>query len=235
MKCRRVRHLLLDFVDGLGTESLHAEVERHLAQCSECEAFATESTRSLALLRRTPVEPLDDNFNWKVRLAIHREEKARAKGAASTGAWVQAWNFRYVASTGVAFALVLGAGVVLMSDRLPTSPSMESTTRSTVVSNPGASRDVAAHRNTRALTSPSFSPSTTRGVLVNTDGEPSSTGVETRGAIDRWAQEVAMDSVIDARLVTMTPEMRTRCIQRQIHRLQAQLERQPAAPTAPKP
>lgn len=230
MKCRRVRHLLLDFVDGLGNEALHAEVERHLAQCTDCEAFAAESARSLALLRRTPVEPLDDNFNWKVRLAIHREEKARAKGTASTSAWVRAWNFRYVASTGVAFAMVLGAGVVFMQSR--ESAPMNPTTR-----------EIVANRNvTPVVTAPGGGRSTTSSrpvmpsVLVNTAGELSyGTGSETRGAIDRWAQEVAMDSVIDARLVKMTPEMRQRCIKRQIHRLQSQLERQPAAPVPPSP
>jgi len=196
MKCRRVRHLLLDFVDGLGNESLHAEVERHLVQCKECEAFAAESTRSLALLRRTPVEPLDDNFNWKVRLAIHREEKARAKGTASTSAWVQAWNFRYVASTGVAFAMVLGAGVVFMQSRGSTP--MEPTTRP-IVSNRSVSPGVASNGGSRVTNSPRpVTPSR----LVTTGGESSyGTGSETRGAIDRYAQEVAMDSVIDARLV----------------------------------
>jgi hypothetical protein len=55
----------------------------------------------------------------------------------------------------------------------------------------------------------------------------------TRDPIDRFAQEVAIDSVIDAGLVRMTPEMRMRCIQRQIHRLQSQLEKQNAPAQRP--
>jgi hypothetical protein len=232
MKCRRVQHLLLDFVDGLGTESLHAEVERHLAVCKACEAFAAESARSLALLRRVPVETLDDNFNWKVRLAIHREEKARAKGVASTGAWVRAWNFRYVASTGVAFALVLGAGAVFMQSRM--SPTTPSSSEPVVREAPATSspRLASGNRGTNQIRYVAPSP----GVLVNNTGAPSfANESESRGPIDRFQQEVAMDSVIDARLTTMTPEMRMRCIQRQIHRLQAQLEQQPGPVPATKP
>ena len=126
MKCRRVRQLLFDFVDGLGNEALHVEVDRHLAECVDCEKFAAESKRSLALLRRAPVEPLDENFNWKVRLAIHREQRATAKRASSAGAWVRAWNFRYVASTGIAFAFVLGAGIVVVNNVVPSGPSLPS-------------------------------------------------------------------------------------------------------------
>ena len=173
--------------------------------------------------------PLDDNFNWKVRLAIHREQKARAKGTASTSAWARTWNFRYVASTGVAFVMVLGAGVVFMQSRGSTP--MDPTTPE-IVSNRSVSPVVTTGGGGRTTTSPR---PVTPSVLVNTGGEVSyGTGSETRGAIDRWAQEVAMDSVIDARLVKMTPEMRQRCIKRQIHRLQSQLERQPAsAPQQP--
>lgn len=238
MKCRRVRHLLLDFVDGLGNEALHAEVERHLAVCTDCETFAADAKKSLALLRRAPVEPLDENFNWRVRLAIHREQKTGAKRADSAGAWVRAWNFRYVASTGVAFALVLGAGIVVTTNRMgPSSgPSLESAARNDVVrSTTPSGGDVAQDRPTRLRpASPNVGPSNRFDAVLVTDSDGptiESARSETRGAIDLFRQEVAMDSVIDARLEHMTPEMRTRCIRRQIHRLQAQLEdqRAPAA------
>jgi hypothetical protein len=221
---------LLDFVDGRGNEALHAEVERHLTGCGECETFSSELSRSLAWLRRAPVEALDDTFNWKVRLAIHREQKANARGTASAGAWIRAWNLRYVASTGVAFALVLVAGVV--------------TTRQTAPSLPASSTSIATHPASRVASpmTPSMTPNpagnnaTLRSVgsSGNVSGDRADAFVrvsptaEVRGAIDRYAQEVAMDSIIDARLGNMTPEMRTRCIRRQIHRLQSQLENQEA-------
>jgi anti-sigma factor RsiW len=227
MKCRRVRHLLLDFVDGLGNEAQHAEVDRHLAECKECESFAVQMRQSLVLLRRVPAAALDENFNWKVRLAIHREEKANARRAASTGAWVRAWNFRYVASTGVAFALVLGAGVVVMQRVSPTS-----TETSIAVQEPAA----AAQTGTRYVASaPSrprvFSPAPSSLVnRVSTGGPSPETANVTRDPIDRFQQEVAIDSLLDAPLRNMTPEMRRRCIQRQIHRLQSRLEIEPTAP-----
>jgi predicted anti-sigma-YlaC factor YlaD len=94
MNCRRARHLLFDFFDGVSNEALRAEVDRHLGECQDCDRFASEMTRSLALLRRVPMEPLDENFNWKVRLAIHREKNAALERAASANAWVRAWNVR---------------------------------------------------------------------------------------------------------------------------------------------
>lgn len=240
MKCRRIRHLLLDFVDGLGNEALHAEVDRHLAECVECEAFAAETTRSLSLLRRAPVESLDENFNWKVRLAIHREQKVMAKGAASVGPWVRAWNFRYATSTGIAFALVLGAGIVTMKAVMPTGPSAPSTRPSTAMRAPSPSPTRVAENVTgRSVVTQRSRPSNASNglngpVLVSDGASPGSdTALGARGAIDLYAQEVAIDSLIDSRLVRMTPEMRKRCIQRQIHRLQSQLERQPATEAKP--
>jgi hypothetical protein len=243
MKCRRVRHLLLDFVDGLGNEALHAEVERHLAQCKECETFAAESTRSLAFLRRAPVEPLDENFNWKVRLAIHREQKAGAKHEASAGTWVRAWNFRYVASTGVAFAFVLVAGVVAVNRIAPSGPSLPSASRESTTPSTSEHSSIAENHTTRSMV-PSrgtFAPNRQGSVLVSNRGTGSVDTAQpaARGAIDRFAEENAIDSLIDAHLVGLTPEMRDRIIQRQIHWLESQqererqLQRQPAS--APRP
>jgi Putative zinc-finger len=223
MKCRRVRHLLLDFVDGLGNEALHAEVDRHLAECGECEKFATETTRSLAFLRRAPVETLDENFNWKVRLAIHREQRTGARPASSAGAWVSAWNHRYAASAGIAFALVLVAGGVSLRGFEPASVDDRIVTPST------PRTEIAGRMVGRApaRTTTTFTGSPVE--LVNNGTQRgSATRPAVRGAIDPYAAEVAIDSLIDARLVDMTPERRMRCIQRQIHRLQSQLESQRA-------
>ncbi len=229
MKCRRVRHLLLDFVDGLGNEAQHAEADRHVAECPECESFAVQMRKSLALLRRVPAATLDENFNWKVRLAIHREEKANAKRAASTGAWVRAWNFRYVASTGIAFALVLSAGVVVMNRIAPTSttPSETSIAQEPAGVAPQARYVPQSPDRGRVRMGDISRTVNTGGPIVDYPANPTN---GTRGAIDRFQQEVVIDSLIDARLRGMTPEMRMRCIQRQIHRLQSRLEIEPTAP-----
>ncbi|HEU4929423.1 MAG TPA: zf-HC2 domain-containing protein [Candidatus Krumholzibacteria bacterium] len=226
MKCRRVRHLLLDFVDGLGNEAQHAEADRHLAECPDCEAFAVQTRESLALLRRVPAATLDENFNWKVRLAIHREEKANAKRAASTGAWVRAWNFRYVASTGVAFALVLSAGVVTLHTMSSESNELVTNDGAVDTSAPAPTPTRYAGSTTNRRPGP-----TMPGQLVSSDPRGADYPNKiTRDPIDRFQQDVAIDSLFDARLSSMTPEMRRRCIQRQIHRLQSRLEIEPAAP-----
>ncbi len=233
MKCRRVRQLLFDFVDGLGNEALHVEVDRHLAECVDCEKFAAESKRSLALLRRAPVEPLDENFNWKVRLAIHREQRATAKRASSAGAWVRAWNFRYVASTGIAFAFVLGAGIVVVNNVVPSGPSLPSIGHQ---STPSRSDVAQSHAGRSTLSSPFVvSPRRQGSILVSNTASPALQTSEpaARGAIDRYAEENAIDSLIDAHLVGLTPEMRDRIIQRQIHWLESQRER--GAVASPRP
>jgi len=229
MKCRRVRHLLLDFVDGLGNEALHAEVDRHLAECGECENFATETTRSLAFLRRAPVETLDENFNWKVRLAIHREQRIGARRTASAGAWVSAWNHRYAASAGIGFALVLVVGGVSLRGVNPASVDnrIESPSRPSRTDVAGPIVGGAPARTTTTFAKGPVE-------LVNSGTQRDAVArPAVRGAIDPYAVEVAIDSLIDARLVDMTPERRMRCIQRQIHRLQSQLESQRAP--APQP
>lgn len=235
MKCRRVRQLLFDFVDGLGNEALHAEVDRHLAECTECETFAAESTRSLALLRRAPVETLDENFNWKVRLAIHREQRATAKRTSSAGAWLRAWNFRYVASTGVAFAFVLGAGIVAVNYFAPSGTLLQSAGRE---STPSPS-DVTESRPGRStlVSPPMVSPGRQGSILVSNTGSAVQDSSEpaVRGAIDRYAEENAIDSLIDARLIRLSPEMRDRIIQRQIHWLESQRERGAVPAPASKP
>lgn len=223
MKCRRVRHLLFDFVDGLGNEALHAEVDRHLAECAECEKFAAETKASLALLRRAPVESLDENFNWKVRLAIHREQRAGSRRTTSAGAWVNAWNHRYAASAGIAFALVLVVGGASLRSFEPTSVDDRIVRPSTPTRTDVAQRSVG--RAPARTTTFSGGPV----ALVNQGAQRESVGQPpARGAIDPYAAEVAIDSLIDARLVDMTPERRMLCIQRQIHRLQSQLESQRA-------
>lgn len=228
MKCRRVRHLLFDFVDGLGNEALHAEVDRHLAECVECEKFAAETTRSLALVRRAPVETLDENFNWKVRLAIHREQRTHVKRTASAGAWVSAWNHRYAASAGIAFALVLVAGAASLRN-------FESSSVEDRLASPSTSpRTNVAHRVADRVPSRATPLSRSPVELVNQGMQRDAAApLVARGAIDPYAAEVAIDSLIDARLVDMTPERRMRCIQRQIHRLQSQLESQPTPVSQP--
>lgn len=226
MNCRRAQHLLFDFVDGMSNESLRAELDRHVAACQECETFAAEMARALALLRRTPVEPLDENFNWKVRLAIHRERNAVRSRSASVGAWARAWNMRYALSTGLAFGVVLIAGaVVLERSGEPASPV------STAVRDTPAD-DTRAEAPVRTLVPrPSSTPwQSSNGRLVSM-GTAGSEGASTApGAIDQSRAEAQIDSLIAEDLMRMTPAERSRYIVRRIDRLQSHLQSQQNAP-----
>jgi anti-sigma factor RsiW len=222
MNCRRARHLLFDFFDGASNEALRAEVDRHLGECEECDRFASEMTRSLALLRRAPVEPLDENFNWKVRLAIHREKNAALERAASAHAWVHAWNVRYVLSTGFAFAavLVVGGFMLLQNGNLPapvqlaTEPSQqENTGVAGPTSVPRSTLNVPADRGMLSTVS-----------AGNTSGNRSSAPV---GAIDESKTAARVDSLINQDVIRLPEHERDQYIQRYIDRLRARQSQQP--------
>lgn len=230
MNCRRARHLLFDFVDGMGNESSRVELDRHLADCAPCERFAAEMTRALALLHRAPVESLDENFNWKVRLAIHRERNAIRSRSASAGAWARAWNLRYGLSTGLAFGVVLVAGaVVLRNAGQPVAPA---TTAMTEVRETPAAAD-RAEAPVRSLvpraggTAP-WRSSASRLVSLGDAG----TGADgaSPGAIDPDVTEAKIDSMIAENLMRMTPEQRSRYILRRIVQLQSHLQSQQGSP-----
>ena len=225
MNCRRARHLLFDFVDGMSNESLRAELDRHISACEECETFAAEMARGLALLRRAPVEPLDENFNWKVRLAIHRERNAVRSRSASAGAWARAWNMRYALSTGLAFGVVLIAGAVVLER------SGEPAPVSTAVRDTPAG-DTRAEAPVRTLVPrPSGTPwRSSNGRLVSTGTVESESVSTAPGAIDQSRAEAQIDSLIAQDLMRMTPAERSRYIVRRIDRLQSHLQSQQNAP-----
>jgi anti-sigma factor RsiW len=237
MKCRRAQHLLFDFVDGLGNEALRAELDFHLGECPECERFALELTRSLALIKRTPAQPLDENFNWKVRLAIHRERNAIRAGGVSPGAWARAWSFRYVVSAGVAFAAVLAVGVGVM-DRLE--PGLSSVGEAVMM--PAKSASIAQPSSEsvgdRVVREHPLLPSmqsTGLGRLVSDGGSPfvSGSGAPV-GAIDPSRSDAAIDSLIDLQLQQFPPDHRARLEMRLLHRLQSRLQQsQQAVPARP--
>jgi hypothetical protein len=237
MKCRRAQHLLFDFIDGMSNETLRAELDRHLGECPACEQFAAEMTRSLSLLRRAPRETLDENFNWRVRLAIHRERSAVRSAAASTSAWARAWNVRYAAGAGIAFAVVLVAGVVLQRGAPTVNTPLN--VSQPVVREGTADRSVAT-ANPPATQSRYFSGP---GPMFNTEGtlvsegsaRPSLLGdASPLGAIDDPSRsEAVIDSLVEQQLIPLEPEQRAIYIQRQIHRLQSRLQSQQAAPVQP--
>lgn len=122
MNCRRAKNLIFEFVDGLTDETLKLDLERHLGECPECDTLASQLTRSLDLVHRAPQEELDENFNWKVRLAIHKERNAIQGRAASQSSLFRDWNFRYAASAVSGFAVILVAGWIAINAGLTMVP-----------------------------------------------------------------------------------------------------------------
>jgi anti-sigma factor RsiW len=220
MNCRRARHLLFDFFDGASNEALRAEVDRHLGECEDCDRFASEMTHSLALLRRVPMEPLDDNFNWKVRLAIHREKNAALERAASAHAWVRMWNVRYALSTGLALSAALVAGALLLAQNgtVPV-PAQFAQTSPQNMQQPNAGPSPVPRSSLQAPVNDDLFRTVSTG---HTDEDRNPAPV---GAID----EARIDSLINADVMRLPEHERDQYIQRRIDRLRAH-QSQPAPP-----
>ncbi|HET6463795.1 MAG TPA: zf-HC2 domain-containing protein [Candidatus Krumholzibacteria bacterium] len=220
MNCRRARHLLFDFFDGASNEALPAEVDRHLGECQECDKFASEMTSSLALLRRVPVEPVDENFNWKVRLAIHREKNAALERAVSANAWVRAWNVRYVLSTGFALTAVLLAGGMFVARNGTVPATVQMATQP-------AHEDKLVQESASPKPVPrSTLPTPMRNNFSNTvslGGRGENFGPAPVGAID----EARIDSLINMEVMQLPEHERDEYIQRRINALRARQSQQP--------
>lgn len=221
MNCRRARHLLFDFFDGVSNEALRAEVDRHLGECEECDKFASEMTSSLALLRRAPVEPLDDNFNWKVRLAIHREKNVALERAASANAWVRAWNVRYVLSTGFALTAVLLAGGMFVARNGPIPASVQVATEPSVSHDNSSPQPTSPKPVPRSNFKTPVRPDLSSTVSLGHSGENRSSGP--MGAID----EAKIDSLINMEVMRLPQHERDEYIERRINALRARQSQQP--------
>jgi anti-sigma factor RsiW len=219
MNCRRARNLLFDFFDGASNEALRAEVDRHLGECEECDHFASEMTQSLALLRRAPVESLDDNFNWKVRLAIHREKNSALERAASANAWVRAWNVRYAVSSGLAFGAVLVVGGMLLFRGGGIAPvQVAKHTDSPVL----AAHDVASNPAAPVGRS-TFHVPVNNGLMstVSAGNSNESVGPAPMGAIDETRTDARIDSLINSDVSRLSAQEREQYYQRRIDWLQS--------------
>lgn len=197
MNCRKAKKVIFEYMDGLTDESLRLDLERHLGECRECETLATSLRDSLDLLHRAPQEKLDENFNWKVRLAIHRERGALQDRTASQGAFFGAWNFRYAASAAAGFVTILAGGWLAInlalspaSQESPVLPATEMTTRTTTQP---------AETTPLPMVRPGMQNN--RGSLVTQGNSPFGRDATPRaGAIDMVSQPAQFDSLLHVRL-----------------------------------
>jgi hypothetical protein len=123
MKCRNAKKLIIESIDGLKDDTKRLELEQHLVECSECDKFAAQMTRSMDLLHRAPPEATSDNFAWKVRLKINQERNEIHERVASYGTIVRSWNLRYATAALAAAAVVLAGGLLMVKDGLAPLPS----------------------------------------------------------------------------------------------------------------
>jgi hypothetical protein len=221
MNCRRARHLLFDFFDGASNETLRAEVDRHLGECEECDKFASEMTSSLALLRRVPVEPLDENFNWKVRLAIHREKNVALERAASASAWVRTWNVRYVLSTGFALTAVLLAGGMFVARNGAVPAPVQ------LVTQPAQQDKSVPETATPKPVPRSNFKTPVRNDLSSTVSLGARTGDNRSNAPMGAIDEARIDSLINMEVMRLPEHERDEYIQRRINALRARQSQQP--------
>ncbi|MGD8414990.1 MAG: zf-HC2 domain-containing protein [Candidatus Latescibacterota bacterium] len=118
MKCRIAKKLTYEFIDGLENDTKRLELEQHLASCSECDAFATQLTRSLDLLHRSPRETPSENFAWKLKLRLNQERAGAGVGSVSYGSIIRSWNLRYASAAVAAAVVVLLGGLLAVKDGL---------------------------------------------------------------------------------------------------------------------
>lgn len=244
MRCRRARKLTFEFIDGRIDDVKRLELEKHLAECAECEKFSSQLTRSMDLVHRAPVEMPDENFAWKVRLKLNQERKAIKRSTASDGSLIRSWNVRYAAGAVAACAVVVVAGFLAVQQGLDVfgpKNTLEAASPE-VAADAGNTADPAsvASETSRSANPPSNDrprlswPGLGHGIQNRSLVSPVSGGAGRRqsltgapGAIDQFPGGVVLDldSILQMEIDRLPPEQRIRYIQERIRLLQVQLEK----------
>jgi hypothetical protein len=228
MKCRRARQLVFEFVDGLEDERARLELENHLAGCGECEKLASQVVRSMDLIHRAPVEKLDENFNWKVRLAIHKERQAMSEDFASQTALFKSWNLRYAASAVAGFVGIVAIGWMAIGTGLITfGGGMAALDQPQLVADAAApsSGETADVPHIREPEGPVFT-NRSHGSVVS-QGAPAEerTVSEPRGAMDEAVAPMNLDSLVQVEMLNRKPAERVRYLEERIQLLNDHLEK----------
>ena len=238
MNCRRARKLIFEFVDGLSNEKVQLELELHLGECPECDTLASQLTQSLDLVHRAPQEELDENFNWNVRLAIHKERNAIQERAASQGSLFRDWNFRYAASAVSGFAVILVAGWIAINAGLTSVPVSEPF-KSDVLSEAASNESAVARQEMDAVpeapkrestvvekrSAPRSAVAGNSPLTVVADGLAQSPSEQRAGAIDLVGNTAEMDSLVHLETRGMSEDDRVLYFEKRIEQLQIHLEK----------
>jgi len=226
MNCRRAKKLIFEFVDGLTDEKLQLDLEQHIGGCAECEKLATSLSGSLALIRHTPQEPVDENFNWKVRLAIRKERSEMQDMLSSQGSLFRAWNIRYAMSAAAGFAAILAAGWLTIS---LTAPSPAGDELLTSAPRPAQQQqETEASNNSPTILRPSPT-ATGPGTVVSGGNNAARTAQSGRpyGAIDDVDvvnNPAAFDSLFQVHMQDVPEDVRVRILEQHMMHLQKRLD-----------
>jgi hypothetical protein len=224
MNCRRAKKLVFDFIDGIADEPVRLELEQHLSQCEECEKLASGLTRSMDLLHRAPVETLDENFNWKVRLGVHKERRAIEESLASQGAMFKAWNIRYIASAAAGLVMMIAAGWMAVGTGLVAWNGGAAVTNPAPLAYNDAGASSSATPSTQLQGSPFTSRSAAQPVSEGLHG-PVRRENARQGAITSSNGGVNLDSLIQVEMSRRSDAERVQYLQQQIQLLNRHLDR----------
>lgn len=240
MNCRRAKKVIFESIDGLSTEKAQIELQQHLAECPLCDQLALQLKQSQDLLHSAPQEKLDENFNWKVRLAIHKERNAIQERAASQGSLFRAWNFRFAASAVSGFAVILVAGWLAINAGLTPVPVDEPVESNAVLSDSDFARmdagktpaqeEVAAEQDAMAQVGPQL-PSEARmsvpgaGHMVSTGADALTPAAPRPRAIEHVAGSAVLDSLVQAEMQGLSEPERVLYLEQRIELLRDHLQK----------
>jgi hypothetical protein len=222
MNCRRAKGLIYGFIDGMIGDQDRVALEKHLGECASCESMATSLSKSLDLLHRVPQVQPDENFNWKVRLAIAQARNAMAGDAASERSWIRSWNLRFAFSAVSAFVVVAATGYLLSQtsvvpngDGVITNPERVAKTE---ISPPAEKKSAG-----RSFVDPSISPGSPVLLREVATDDREAAGSDSPGLIDELGPVLDVDSLTSHFVQSQRARYRMRALEKQVEALQGEL------------
>lgn len=225
MNCRRARALIYDVSDSAIADGDRIMLEQHLVGCPSCDALAKGWTASLALLHRAPVAQPDENFNWKVRLALAQARKDMAADGSSERIWARSWSLRFALSALSTFVVVAATGYALTRANMFARGDGEASDRQAVVDVSSAQPSGGSAPQKDSASSRVLGASRVNPALVSTgQGQPAGPVDET-GLIDEVGPTLNTDSLTNYFLKARVDQYRMRQLEQQLETLLGELRK----------
>jgi hypothetical protein len=226
MNCRRARALIYDVSDNAIADGDRIALEQHLVGCASCDALAKGWSASLALLRRAPVAQPDENFNWKVRLAVAQARKDLSAGGSSERTWARSWNVRFAFSALSTFVVVAATGYALTRADMFGRGDRNASDRRAAVDASIAQPAGDPGRHDDAASSSVMDASRVNPALVSTGPQGQPMGpVDETGLIDEVGPALNTDSLTNYFLKARVDQYRMRLLEQQLETLLGELRK----------